>query len=97
MPAVSEKQRKFMGAELGRKRAGRKTETGMSEPQLREFASKRGKKKKRGNPDGETAPPPPRRRRRRVGRPAAPPPGGPVPPGSMVAQLGRAQSRRYGR
>ena len=40
MPAVSEKQRKFMGAELARKRAGKKTETGMSEKQLSEFASK---------------------------------------------------------
>ena len=39
MPAASEKQRKFMGAELARKRAGQKTRTGMSEQQLREFAS----------------------------------------------------------
>lgn len=29
-----------MGAELARKRAGKSTETGMSETQLREFASK---------------------------------------------------------
>ncbi len=41
MPAKSEKQRRFMGAELSRKRAGKKTRTGMSEKQLREFASKR--------------------------------------------------------
>jgi len=41
MPAKSEKQRKFMGAELGRKRAGKKTKTGMSEKQLRDFAKKR--------------------------------------------------------
>jgi hypothetical protein len=34
MPAKSEKQRKFMGAELARKRAGKKTQTGMSEKQL---------------------------------------------------------------
>jgi len=41
MPAKSEKQRKFMGAELGRKRAGKKTRTGMSEKQLRDFARKK--------------------------------------------------------
>lgn len=40
MPAVSEKQRRFMGAELARKRAGEKTRTGMSESDLRDFASK---------------------------------------------------------
>jgi hypothetical protein len=40
MPSTSEKQRKFMGAELARKRAGKKTKTGMSEQQLEEFASK---------------------------------------------------------
>ena len=44
MPAKSEKQRRFMGAELGRKRAGKKTQTGMSEKKLEEFASKGGKK-----------------------------------------------------
>jgi hypothetical protein len=44
MPAKSEKQRKFMGAELERKREGKKTKTGMSEKQLEEYASK-GKKK----------------------------------------------------
>jgi len=38
MPPKSEKQRKFMGAELARKRAGKKTTTGMSTQQLREFA-----------------------------------------------------------
>jgi hypothetical protein len=38
MPAVSARQQRFMGAELGRKRAGKKTKTGMSEKQLREFA-----------------------------------------------------------
>jgi hypothetical protein len=48
MPAKSEKQRKFMGAELGRKRAGKKTRTGMSEDQLSDFASKKGKSKGRG-------------------------------------------------
>jgi hypothetical protein len=40
MPAVSEKQRKFMGAELGRLRSGAKTDTGMTEPQLEDFATK---------------------------------------------------------
>jgi hypothetical protein len=44
MPATSEKQRRFMGAELQRKREGKKTQTGMSEKKLEEFASK-GKKK----------------------------------------------------
>ena len=40
MPAKSEKQRRFMGAELSRARAGKKTQTGMSEDKLSEFASK---------------------------------------------------------
>jgi hypothetical protein len=44
VPAKSEKQRKFMGAELERKREGKKTKTGMSEKQLKDYASK-GKKK----------------------------------------------------
>lgn len=39
MPAVSKKQQRFMGAELGRKKAGKKTKTGMSEKQLEEYAS----------------------------------------------------------
>ena len=38
-PAVSKKQQKFFGAELGRKRAGKKTKTKMTEKQLEEFAS----------------------------------------------------------
>ena len=38
-PAKSKAQQKFFGAELGRKRAGKKTRTGMSERQLREYAS----------------------------------------------------------
>jgi hypothetical protein len=41
MPAKSEKQRKFMGAELARKRAGKKTQTGMSEKELEKYASKK--------------------------------------------------------
>jgi len=40
MPAVSEKQRAFMGSELGRLRKGEKTQTGMSETQLKDFARK---------------------------------------------------------
>lgn len=40
MPSKSEKQRKFMGLELARLRAGEKTDTGMSEQQLRDFARK---------------------------------------------------------
>ena len=39
MPAKSKKQQMFMGAELARKRAGKKTKTGMSAKQLEEFAS----------------------------------------------------------
>jgi hypothetical protein len=46
MPAKTEKQRKFMGAELQRKREGKKTETGMSEKELEKFASKPTKKEK---------------------------------------------------
>jgi hypothetical protein len=44
MPAKSERQRKFMCSELGRKRRGKKTRTGMSEAQLKEFC---------GNPKGK--------------------------------------------
>ena len=39
MPSVSKRQQRMMGAELARKRAGKKTRTGMSERQLREYAS----------------------------------------------------------
>lgn len=46
MPAKSEKQRRFMGAELGRLRKGEKTKTGMNESQLEDFARKPGKKKR---------------------------------------------------
>jgi hypothetical protein len=42
-PAVSEKQRRFMGAELARKRAGKSTVTGMTEGQLSDFATKKRK------------------------------------------------------
>lgn len=47
MPAVSERQRRFMGAELARKRRGESTETGMTEEQLRDFARKRKRTRKR--------------------------------------------------
>jgi hypothetical protein len=40
MPAKSAKQRRFMGAELGRKRAGKRTKTGMSERQLHDYTKK---------------------------------------------------------
>lgn len=40
MPARTEKQRRFMGAELERKREGKTTKTDMSEKELEEFASK---------------------------------------------------------
>jgi hypothetical protein len=46
MPAKTEKQRRFMGAELERKREGKKTRTDMTEQQLEEFASKPTKDKK---------------------------------------------------
>ena len=39
MPAKSKRQQKFMGAELQRKREGKATTTGMSERQLKEYAS----------------------------------------------------------
>jgi len=47
MPSVSERQRKFMGAELARKRAGKKTKTKMTAKQLEEFASTKGLPKKK--------------------------------------------------
>lgn len=43
-PAKTERQRRFMGAELGRRRAGKKTKTKMTEKQLEEFASVKKKK-----------------------------------------------------
>ncbi len=39
MPSESKAQQQFMGAELRRKRMGKKTRTGMSEGQLKDFAS----------------------------------------------------------
>ena len=44
MPPKNEKQRKFMGLELSRKRAGKKTKTKMTVEQLRDFARKKKKK-----------------------------------------------------
>ena len=38
-PAKSKAQQRFMGAELARKRAGKKTKTDMTAKQLKEFAS----------------------------------------------------------
>ncbi len=40
MPAVSERQRRFFGAELARKRKGKKTKTGLKASKLAEFARK---------------------------------------------------------
>ena len=40
MPSVSTKQRRFMDADLGRLRAGKKTVSGMTEAQLKDFAKK---------------------------------------------------------
>lgn len=39
MPAVSKKQQMFMGAEMSRMRAGKKSKTGMSMEQVKDFAS----------------------------------------------------------
>ena len=49
MPARTRKQQRFMGAELARARAGKKTRTGMSASHLRKWARKPkgGFKKKR--------------------------------------------------
>lgn len=40
MPSVSERQRRFMGMNLGLVRAGKKPKVKMSESQLRDFARK---------------------------------------------------------
>lgn len=53
MPAYTERQRRFMGAELARKRAGKSTQTGMSEAQLRDFARKTKKRKKKNRSVGD--------------------------------------------
>ena len=41
MPAKTEKQRRFMGAELERKREGKQTKIDMSEAELEKMASKK--------------------------------------------------------
>mgnify|MGYP001567992092 FL=1 len=38
-PSVSKAQQRLMAIDLARKRAGKKTKTGMSEKQLRDYAS----------------------------------------------------------
>ena len=38
-PAVSKRQQRFFGAELKRRRAGKKTRTNMTEAQIEEFAA----------------------------------------------------------
>lgn len=38
MPAKSKAQQRFMGADLARKRKGKKTKTGMTLSQLKDFA-----------------------------------------------------------
>jgi hypothetical protein len=47
MPAKTKKQQRFMGAELSRKRKGKKTMTDMSEAELSKMASKPKKRRKR--------------------------------------------------
>lgn len=47
MPSVSDKERRFMGADYARAKRGEKTETGMSKSQLRDFATR---SHSRGNP-----------------------------------------------
>ena len=41
MPAKTEKQRKFFGAELSRRRRGKKTKTKMSTKKIKDYAGKR--------------------------------------------------------
>lgn len=48
MPAKTEKQRKYMGVQLAKKRAGQKTEVAMSEAELVKMASKPKKAAKKG-------------------------------------------------
>ncbi|KKM91142.1 hypothetical protein LCGC14_1231490 [marine sediment metagenome] len=42
-PAKTERQRRFFGSELSRRRAGKKTRTGLPEKKLEEFAKRRRK------------------------------------------------------
>ena len=59
MPAKSVAQQQMMGAELARKRAGKATKTGMTEPQLKDFAGTKHKglpeKVKMKTPAGKAA------------------------------------------
>lgn len=48
MPSTSDRQRRFMGSELARLRRGERTTTGMSEQQLRDFARKPVRGRRRG-------------------------------------------------
>jgi len=48
VPAKSERQRRFAGAELRRKEAGKPTQSGMTKAQLRDFAKKPVSPPKRG-------------------------------------------------
>ena len=41
MPAKSERQRRFFGAELARLQAGEKTHTGMSEEKMKHYTRKK--------------------------------------------------------
>ena len=50
MPSISERQRRFFGAEYGRAKAGKKPRTGMSTDKLREFASGVKRHKSHGSP-----------------------------------------------
>jgi hypothetical protein len=52
MPSKTERQRRFMGAELARKREGRETQSGMDEKQLSDFARKPVRGKKRNHARG---------------------------------------------
>lgn len=54
-PATSERQRQFFGAELARKRAGKPTQTKMSEEQLEDFAKGTLKPKKAPTPKRSSA------------------------------------------
>lgn len=47
MPAPTERARRFFGAELARKRAGKRTDTGLSEQELRKMASRSSRRKRR--------------------------------------------------
>ena len=43
MPAVSEKQRRFLGAEYSRLKKGEQTKTNLSEDVIKEFLRRKGK------------------------------------------------------